>query len=1403
MRLKLSGRLVVIGFCFLLSTQVKAQGFSFNCSRDTLVPGCPTNLCITLKGIIPDIHGLSNSYSINPGSFQSSCFPVYVPPNDPAGTPTNLAIDDRYSGVINIGFPFNFFGQPANDLVASTNGYISFDLTRANQSSHWQNFGDLPTNSYDKGIIMGPYHDLDPQASTSPTQRIQYQIFGTAPYRRWILSFYKVPLFSVPCNGLIENTHQIILYESTGIIEVKIFDKQICSSWNSGKAMVGMQDMNRTLFSMAPGRKMTDPPWGAVGMNETWRFVPNSGPSLFKRVELYDITGTILIATGTVTPLSSGCLEASFPNICAPAGTSTSYIIKSVYEKIDDPTVEVYGTDVVSVNRAQALTGAAATTPASCGVNDGTLTVNGVSGGTPAYEYSLDGIVWQSSNVFTGLAPNTYTVQVRDNGAVCQETLPPVTITVTGNITESHAATAAVCPASATGSITINAAGGTGPYTFSLNGGPPVPGTIPFTFSNLLPVGYSIQVNDLGTGCNSIPQFVFVPAGPGVTGTESNTPTTCTGINNGTITVAATSGTGPYTWSLDGAPAVPGASPYTFTNVGWGPHSVVITDLSSGCSTIPGIPSNVPAGPGVTGSLSEIASSCAAVANGSITVNIITGTAPYTYVLDGGLPQTGGSPYTFNNLLAGSHNITVTDINGCSTPLPTINVTTGPGVTASTSALSTSCPAASNGSITINIITGTAPYTYVLDGGVPQISGSPYTFSNVGASSHNIVITDNAGCSIPLPPVTVNAGPVLNGNNAMTATSCSGATDGTITVTPVGGAAPFTFSLDGGAPQSGSIPFVFTNVPFGPHNVVIADAAGCQSNPINADIAAGPALNTGATASPALCNGSATGSITVTVPAMGAAPYQYSLDNVIWQASNVFNGLVATTYTVYYRSANGCSGSTPGIVVSAPASVSASNATTPVTCNGLSDGIINITANGGVPPYQYSINGGGTWQASNIFTVPANIYNNILVRDANNCTVPQNATVSQPLTLTASALTTNSTCNGGNDGTITVTANGGNSGYQYSLDGVNFQSSNVFNVASNPAPYTVTIRDSKGCLTTAPATVGLTNDLTYTPQTPHTICEGLSAQLHLVSNAIEYTWTPSTGLSSTTIPDPVASPTATTPYTVTATLGLCSVTDIVVVNVNPAPIPDAGPPGFICYGQTYTLQGSGGVNYTWTPSTYLDNPAIAAPTSAALKTITYTLSEVTDAIGCKSLVTDQVVVDVTPPIKVTTFPFDTVAYTGDQFRIRATSIATNYTWSPAFNLSNAGIADPVLTVGPIGSDQVYQVTAYTAAGCKGEGYVRVKVYKGPDVYMSTAFTPNNDGKNDRFTPFPVGMSSIKYFRVFNRWGQLVFSSTKLSDGWDGKSGGIEQPGGVYVWTVEGLTKDNKVINKKGTVTLIR
>jgi gliding motility-associated-like protein len=1320
-------RLLLICFCFSnATTLLQAQGFSFNCARDTLLPGCPPNLCFTLKTLIPDPHRQSNNYAVNATGAMPSCLLASADPGVP-GQPTTLNLDDRYSPVFAIGFPFIFFGTAYSDLIVSSNGFLSFNTTRTGTFAHWNIINgttpqDLPSTFYNEALIMGPYHDIDVGITTSPNRLISYQTAGLAPYRKWILNYYKIPLFSGTCNNLFENTHQIILYESTGIIDINIFDKQICPSWNQGRAMVGVQNFARDAGVMAPGRRASDPPWGSVGMNESWRFVPTGGTPLFRRVELYSLSGTFITA-GTTTVTASGDRDVSFPNICPPAGGATSYVIKAFYDKIDDPATEIFATDTVTVNRTMALAATPVSTPATCGQNTGSITVNNTSGGTGPYEYSIDGTNWFPTNIFNNLPAGTYTVYVRDSPQTCASNYP----------------------------ITVG------------------------TISNL-------------------------------TAVTSNTAAACTGVNNGTITVTSSMGIAPFTFSIDGGTFVAGALPYTFSGLAPGTHTVVVKDVN-GCTTNT-ISVTIASGTGVNATSTSTATTCPGATNGTIAVNTSSGTPPFTYQLGALPPQ---SSNLFTGLAGGTYSIIVTDALGCTRTISR-TVTNGTAVSFTRATTSTSCSNAADGSITITPTSGTGPYEFSLDGAAYVTGAIPYTFTGLSSGTHTMVVKDvPSACLSNSLTFTINAGPVLTANAVQAATSCSGASNGSITVTPTNGTGPYEFAIDGGSFISGAAPYVFNGVSAGAHTILVRDASGCITNTINTTVVAGPTLTTTASKTDVLCNGGNTGTITVAQPTVGVAPFEYSLDGSTWQTSPTFSGLIIGTYTVYYREGNGCQNSL-SITVAEPTALAATSAIVPVVCNSQANGSITVAANGGVSPYQYSADGGATWQSSNIFSVPAGTYN-VIVRDVNGCQMPQTITVTEPAALAASSANGSASCDGGSDGTIVVNATGGNSSYTYSIDGINFQSSNQFNVA--PGNYTVTVKDNLGCTTSFPTTVTLANNLTFTKQTDPVICESKSVQLNFASNATQYAWSPATALSSTTVGNPVANPIATTQYIVTATLGRCSVEDTVLVNVNAAPLPNAGTDGFICYGQTYQLSANGGTQYKWTPPTYLDNANIRTPVSTPIKDVVYTLSIVSDVNGCASLVTDSIRIDVTPPIKIRTFPFDTVVYELDTLPILAIASDTdviNYNWSPDFGLNNPNIRNPIVTAGSLnpatgsgtfGNETLYQVIGTTIAGCKGEGYVKIRIYKGPDLYVPNGFTPNGDGKNDRLIPFPVGIKELRYFRVYNRYGQLVFSTTKLNDGWDGTLSGIAQQTASFVWMAEAITETDKVITKKGVVTLIR
>jgi len=160
---------------------------------------------------------------------------------------------------------------------------------------------------------------------------------------------------------------------------------------------------------------------------------------------------------------------------------------------------------------------------------------------------------------------------------------------------------------------------------------------------------------------------------------------------------------------------------------------------------------------------------------------------------------------------------------------------------------------------------------------------------------------------------------------------------------------------------------------------------------------------------------------------------------------------------------------------------------------------------------------------------------------------------------------------------------------------------------------------------------------------------------------------------------------------------------------------------------------------------------------------------------------------------------DTTILEGRPYQLNASG-GDSYTWSPSTGLSNANIANPVAT---LYNDITYIVTASTVLGCATEDSVHLKVVKGPVIYVPTAFTPNGDGRNDRFKFVPVGISEIGLFQILNRWGQVIYSSKNAAEGWDGTLNGLQQPAGTYVWMVAGKAIDGAIIKKQGTLVLIR
>ena len=349
--------------------------------------------------------------------------------------------------------------------------------------------------------------------------------------------------------------------------------------------------------------------------------------------------------------------------------------------------------------------------------------------------------------------------------------------------------------------------------------------------------------------------------------------------------------------------------------------------------------------------------------------------------------------------------------------------------------------------------------------------------------------------------------------------------------------------------------------------------------------------------------------------------------------------------------------------------------------------------------------------------------------------------------------------------------------------------------------YTVHL-DDNGCLNHDSVKVRVVDHVTLQAMNDTTICQSDTIRLHLQSDGLKYNWTPANQVLNTSVPDPKVVTWFTTNYLVTANIGSCAATDQVRVTTVPYPVANAGPDTTICFETAAQLNGSTEANtFAWLPASTLSNLKVLDPIATPKATTAYILS-VYDSKGCPKPGYDTVVVKVLPDINAYAGR-DTAVITGQSLQLQATG-GTNYQWNPATGLSNALIANPVAKYSTPSTGILYKVLVYNEAGCVDSAFIKVKVFQTmPTVFVPNAFTPNRDGKNDLLRPIAVGMSHIDYFQIFNRWGQLIFSTSTNEYGWDGTIAGKLQPSGTYVWLVKAVDYTGAPYVQRGTLVLLR
>ena len=349
--------------------------------------------------------------------------------------------------------------------------------------------------------------------------------------------------------------------------------------------------------------------------------------------------------------------------------------------------------------------------------------------------------------------------------------------------------------------------------------------------------------------------------------------------------------------------------------------------------------------------------------------------------------------------------------------------------------------------------------------------------------------------------------------------------------------------------------------------------------------------------------------------------------------------------------------------------------------------------------------------------------------------------------------------------------------------------------------YTVLL-DDNGCVNTDSVRVRVTDRVTLTVRPDTTYCAGDGVQLYATTNGLQFSWTPNSSLDDPNIINPIANPPSTTTYQLTAKVGKCSSSDDVRIIPVPYPLANAGPDISICYNASVQLNASVvASSYFWRPQGSLSNPNILNPIAHPASTTNYILT-VTDVLGCPKPGYDTVVVTVLPKVKASAGR-DTMIVFGQPLQLNASG-GENYSWTPSDYLNNTSISNPVAKINSPFDSIRYKVFVTDLLGCLDSATILVRIFRtNPQIFVPTGFTPNGDGRNDVLKPIAVGIERIEYFKVFNRWGQLVFSTTTNGHGWNGEISGKPQTTNTYAWLVKAVDYTGKPIFQKGTATLIR
>lgn len=608
------------------------------------------------------------------------------------------------------------------------------------------------------------------------------------------------------------------------------------------------------------------------------------------------------------------------------------------------------------------------------------------------------------------------------------------------------------CKGENTGNINVTTFNGTAPLSYAWTNGATAQ-----NLSGLTANDYLVTITDVN-GCKTYTGATISEPATALSVDGISSDKLCFGgVDDGSITITPQGGTPSYTYAWSN-----GATTQNVVGLAAGSYQVVVQD-SLGCKDSLTKVIAVPTQLIQSGIITNV--SCFGGSNGAVAATGLGGYAPYTYAW-----SNMATTDNISNLSAGSYQLIVTDLNGCTHTASYVvaQPATYPNVSFST--IPVSCKGGNDGSIDLTPNGGTPGYNYQWFNASNSVM--PITvqdLANIPSGSYTVQVTDANGCSISGSVDVAEPAASIDDNPVLTNILCFGQNTGAISSGITGGTAPYTYAWS----NSATTPNI-TAVTAGTYTLTVNDSKGCSASYSYTLTQPNAALAINLTPTPVKCFGELTGQMTSVVSG-GTAPYNYAWNTGSTSPSII--GVAAGTYNLTITDAHGCNLSNNATILQPLAPLSTSHTHTDVNCYSGNNGTINLTTVGGTTPYTYewwnSTNQIMTNTTEDLSNMPASTYF-VHVYDGNNCQKLDTITITQPTApIAISAIMDDVNCFGAADGALNATVSGGTIPYNYAWSSGQTSEDLTGIVAGS---YTLTVTDQNGCAKAA--TFDVTQPLT-------------------------------------------------------------------------------------------------------------------------------------------------------------------------------------------------------------------------------------------------------------------------------------------------------------------------------------